>query len=243
MSERVQKLMSRAGFGSRRVSEKFIADGRVTINGKVAHLGDRADPQTDVIEVDGARLSLESRIYIKLNKPKGVISSTEDELARGRSTVRDLVKLPGFMYPVGRLDKQSEGLMLITNDGQLAHHLTHPRFRHRKVYEVAVEGEMSDKSLALWRRGLILDGRMTAPAEIDVRERDSDITRFTITLREGRKRQIRRIAASLGHPVTKLLRTQIGPLRLGKLRTGEWAYLSKGEIASLRKAVSLSDHI
>jgi len=237
MSERVQKLMSRAGLGSRRENEALIAAGRVTVNGRVVRLGDKADPKKDRIKVNGKSLIFEDRIYIKLYKPKGVISSTEDELKSGRKTVRDLVNLPGFLYPVGRLDKQSEGLMLLTNDGRLTHRLTHPRYQHRKVYQVDVEGLVSKNTLALWRRGVLLDGRMTAPAKVEVTSQRSNNTRLRITLREGRKRQIRRIAASLGHPVTRLLRKEIGPIRLGNLRSGEWTPLSPSELSDLHKEV------
>jgi 23S rRNA pseudouridine2605 synthase len=237
MSERVQKLMSRAGLGSRRENEALIAAGRVTVNGKVIRLGDKADPYKDRIKVNGKILKFSERIYIKLYKPKGVISSTEDELKSGRKTVRDLVDLPGFLYPVGRLDKQSEGLMLLTNDGRLTHRLTHPRYQHSKVYLVDVEGTVSPNAQNLWRRGVILDGRMTAPAKIEIVNRNANSTQLRITLREGRKRQIRRIAASLGHPVTRLLRKEIGPIKLGSLRAGEWTPLSPREISDVQRDV------
>jgi 23S rRNA pseudouridine2605 synthase len=237
MTERVQKLMSKAGLGSRRESEAIIAAGRVTVNGKTVRLGDKADQFTDEIRVDGKRLEFGERIYVKVHKPKGVISSTEDELKAGRTTVRDLVKLPGFLYPVGRLDKQSEGLMLLTNDGQLTHRLTHPRYQHSKVYRVDIEGLISENTLALWRRGLLLDGRMTAPATVKIMSKEENRTRLHVTLREGRKRQIRRVAASLGHPVTRLLRLQIGPISLGSLNPGEWRPLSEREISDLRRSV------
>ena len=237
MAERVQKLMSRAGFGSRRESEAIIAAGRVSVNGITIHLGDKADPREDDIRVDGKKLDFGDRIYIKLHKPKGVISSTEDELKSGRTTVRDLVDIPGFLYPVGRLDKQSEGLMLLTNDGQMTHRLTHPRYSHRKVYRVDLEGKISKSMLDLWREGVMFEGRMTAPAEIDILSQNADSTRLRVTLREGRKRQIRRIAASLGHPVTRLIRLEIGPIKLGTLKSGEWIDLSSREIADLNKEV------
>lgn len=237
-SERIQKLMSKAGLGSRRENETVIVAGRVTVNGVKARLGDKADPAIDDIRVDGKLLQFDQLVYIKLNKPKGVISSTEDEMASGRTTVRDLVDLPGFLYPIGRLDKQSEGLMVMTNDGQLTHLLTHPRYRHPKKYQVVVEGKMSPEALNLWREGLILDGRLTAPAHINVIEIEGEHTEFLITLHEGRKRQIRRIAASLGHPVKKLLRIQIGTLKLGELGTGQWDYLTPKEVAELKALVA-----
>jgi pseudouridine synthase len=240
MVERIQKIMSRAGVGSRRESEQLIRAGRVRLNGRVVRLGDKGDLESDLIEVDGQQLKIERRIYIKLYKPKGVISSTEDELRSGRTTVRDLINLPGFLYPVGRLDKQSEGLMILTNDGELTHRLTHPRYQHRKVYSVLLEGDVSEDSLDLWRRGLDLDGRITAPAEIGVEERNGVNTLLRVVLREGRKRQIRRVAASLGHPVLRLIRFGIGPITLGELSEGEWSHLADAELVALREAVQLN---
>ncbi|MFQ5436702.1 MAG: pseudouridine synthase, partial [Anaerolineae bacterium] len=144
MEERLQKLLSRAGFGSRRRCEEIIANGRVQLNGRPAKLGDKADPAKDKIAVDGETIRIKPHnfVYIALHKPKGVLSSLEDELGEGRQTVRDLIPLPGHLYPVGRLDKQSTGLMLMTNDGDMAHKLTHPRYGHRKMYHVTVEGNV-----------------------------------------------------------------------------------------------------
>lgn len=239
--------MARANLGSRRYCEEIIAAGRVTLNGRVARLGDKADPTRDRIEVEGQPLVFASiamdnppQIYIALYKPRGVISSLEDELEAGRTTVRDLVDIDDaqHIYPVGRLDKQSEGLILMTNDGDLAHRLTHPRYGHEKVYLVTVEGNISERALDQWRRGVMLDGRITAPAPIEVVERGSDISRLRIVLREGRKRQIRRIAAALGHPVRQLVRERIGPLNLGELKPGQWRHLTEREIDQLKQSVN-----
>ena len=239
--------MARANLGSRRSCETIISEGRVTVNGHVAKLGDKADPARDRIEVDGQPLLVATSaapepafIYIALNKPRGVISSLEDELEAGRTTVRDLIDIENaqHIYPVGRLDKPSEGLVLMTNDGTLAHRLTHPRYGHEKVYDVTVEGHISERTLDQWRRGVMLDNRITAPAPIEVVERDSDTTRLRIILREGRKRQIRRIAAALGHPVRKLVRERIGPLSLGDLPTGQWRYLSDREVDELKQSAA-----
>lgn len=246
VEERVQKIMARANLGSRRSSEEIIAAGRVVINGRVARLGDKADPNRDRIEVDGRPLRLPDEpgaaelIYIALNKPRGVISSLEDELEEGRTTVRDLIAIDAaqHIYPVGRLDKPSEGLVLMTNDGVLAHRLTHPRYGHEKVYAVTVEGSISDGALDSWRRGVMLDERITAPAPIEVVERHSDATHLRIILREGRKRQIRRIAAALGHPVRRLVRERIGPLSLGELAPGQWRYLTAQEVAALQNSAA-----
>lgn len=237
MEERLQKLMSRAGLGSRRASETLIRAGRVTVNGRVATLGDKADPDHDRVAVDGEPLSFEPRTYIMLNKPRGVLSSTEDDLDAGRPTVRGLVDVEGHIYPVGRLDKTSEGLILLTNDGKLAHRLTHPRFEHEKVYEVTVEGHPHEEVLAQWRTGMMLRGKRTLPAGVDVISSDERSTRLRITMREGRKRQIRRVAERLGHPVQRLLRVQIGPLHIGNLRTGQWRRLSTEEVRALKEAV------
>lgn len=235
--ERVQKLMAQAGLGSRRRCEQLIRDGRVKLNGRIVTLGTKADSDRDVIEVDGRPLIFRRPIYIKLNKPKGVLSSTTDELEKGRPTIRDLVDIPGHIYPIGRLDKQSEGLIILTNDGPLTNKLTHPRYGHEKVYEVWLGGNIPESSLAKWRAGMNLDGKKTAPAQIKVIERDDNYCMLQITMREGRKRQIRRIAAMLDHPVTRLVRKRIGPIELGNLKTGEWCHLSDPEIAALKAMV------
>lgn len=239
MAERVQKIMAHAGVGSRRYCEGLIAEGRVTVNGRRITLGDKADPTTDEIRLDGEKLKPQAAgfIYVILNKPKGVISSLQDELEEGRATVRDLIDLPGHLYPVGRLDKESEGLMLMTNDGDLAHKLTHPRYGHKKTYDVIVEGAMPNTVIARWRHGVLLDGRRTIRAKIELIHRDKTATRLHVTLREGKKRQIRRIAADLGHPVLQLVRTQIGPLRLGSLKPGRWRHLRPEEVQMLRESI------
>ncbi len=243
MEERLQKLMARAGIGSRRESEAIIADGRVKVNGRVAQLGDKADPLQDTILLDDqpVRVPGGDHVYVALNKPRGVISSLEDELGEGRTTVRDLVPIdPSIhIYPVGRLDRPSEGLILMTNDGELAHRLTHPRYGHEKVYEVTVDGLIPDEILDQWRRGVMLDGRITTPAPIEVLERGLNTTWLRIILREGRKRQIRRVAAALGHPVRRLVRQRIGPIELGDLAAGQWRYLTDREVTALRKGAGL----
>lgn len=219
----------------------------MTVNGQVVKLGDKADPAVDRVEVDGRPLFTRDEsataapmIYIALNKPRGVISSLEDEMEADRTTVRDLIPIDEaqHIYPVGRLDKPSEGLILMTNDGALAHRLTHPRYGHEKIYDVTLEGQISDVALDQWRRGVMLDGRITAPAPIEIIDRRPDSTRLRIVLREGRKRQIRRIAAALGHPVRRLIRERIGPLALGDLQPGQWRYLTDYEVSRLRRSVA-----
>ncbi len=240
--ERLQKIMARAGIASRRECEKMIEAGQVQVNGRVAKLGDKADPAVDKIVVRGALLKPQAQklIYVALNKPKGVLSSTEDELGAGRKTVRDLIPLPDRLYPVGRLDKQSEGLILMTNDGDLAHKLTHPRYGHKKTYRVTLEGRLDPESLKKWRKGVYLDGRKTAPAQITILQQEQNFTLLEIVMREGRKRQIRRIASMLGYPVKQLVREKIGPISLGRLRSGDWRYLTASEVKILREAVSQS---
>jgi 23S rRNA pseudouridine2605 synthase len=238
MEERLQKIMARAGFGSRRANEELLKTGRVRVNGQVVHLGDKADPDKDVIEVDGRRIKVkESRVYVALNKPKGVLSSTEDEMDKGRPTVRDLIPIPGHLYPVGRLDRQSEGLMLLTNDGDLAHKLTHPRYGHEKSYLVLIDGQLTPEQLQKWRDGVMLDGERTAPAEVKVLSQQKDGSQLQIIMREGRKRQIRRIASLFGQDVRRLTRERIGPLQLGDLQPGVWRHLTAGEVKQLHEHV------
>lgn len=231
--ERLQKVLARAGVASRRKAEELIQQGRVTVNRVVVtQLGTKVDPRRDDIRVDGARIRLEaSRVYIVLNKPHGVLSTMED--ARGRKDLGDLVPVPTRLYPVGRLDASSEGLILLTDDGELANLLTHPRYEHEKEYLVLVNGQPSDKTLDAWRRGVMLDDKPTAPARVDVLGAQGDSTLLRITMREGRKRQIRRVAALLGHPVRELKRVRLGPLQLGTLETGQWRYLTAKEIRDL----------
>ena len=242
MPDRLQKVLARAGFGSRRSCESLIKDGKVRVDGRVARLGQKVDPNLEQIEVDGQPIQLQDFLYIKLNKPNGILSSTVDELNQGRPTIRDVVGLPGHLYPVGRLDKNSEGLILLTNDGELTHRLTHPRYEHRKSYRVAVEGYLSDEKLEQWRSGIWLEGRKTAPVEIAVLDRQNRGTWLQIEMREGRKRQIRRTAAQLGHPVFSLKREKIGPIELGDLPKGKWRYLSEMEVDSLKRAAFPSEH-
>ena len=237
MSDKLQKILSHSGYGSRRACERIISDGRVTVNGQVATLGQRADSSNDEIKVDGKKLKNSEMVYIKIYKPRGVLSSTFDELNQGRPTVRDIVPIQGHLYPVGRLDKKSEGLILLTNDGPLTHRLTHPRYGHSKKYDVAIEGLASQDTLDLWRNGLMLDGKKTAPVKLVVKGQDSRRTLLRITMREGRKRQIRRVAARLGHPVLRIVRVNIGPIELGNLKPGEWRHLTSKEVISLRDVI------
>jgi pseudouridine synthase len=243
MEERLQKLLAAAGYGSRRACEALIVAGRVSVNGTtVRTLGAKADPSRDRIAVDGVPLVLPSqRVYIALHKPAGVVTTARDE--RGRKTVLDLVQAPGpRIFPVGRLDRDSEGLLLLTNDGDLANRLLHPRFSLDKEYFARVQEVPSQDALDRLARGVSLDGRPTAPAAVElaapppvVGPRPNEVW-LRLVIHEGRKRQVRRMLAAVGHPVLRLIRTAIGPLRLGNLRPGQWRRLSAQEVAALRRA-------
>lgn len=238
MEERLQKILARAGFGSRRYCEELIRERRVLVNGRAATLGQKADPKQDRIIVDGQPVRVEhSFTYIALHKPRGVLSAERSDSDHLR-TVRDLVPLAGRLYPVGRLDLNSEGLILLTNDGQLTNLLTHPRYEHPREYHVDVEGHPGDETLKRWRRGLYLDGRRTMPADVSILGHKPDHTQLRVVMREGRKRQIRRIAAKLGHPVRRLIRVRIGPVQLGDLKPEQWRPLSEQELKQLRKLKS-----
>jgi len=234
--ERIQKLLAQAGYGSRRACEEFLTEHRVTVNGKVVELGAKADPDRDVIKIDGKRMHVaEQKIYVALNKPSGIVTTNIDEFER--KTVRDLIPIEGHLYPVGRLDADSEGLVLLTNDGDLANALTHPRYEHEKEYRVLVEGEPSESTLKAWRRGVLLEGQMTAPAQVEVTGSERGQTWLRIIMHEGRKRQIREVGGMLGHRVKYLQRVRIGPIRLGTLKIGEWRHLSTSEVKLLRSLV------
>ena len=232
-SERLQKVLAHAGVASRRKSEELIQQGRVSVNGRiVTKLGTKVDPRHDEIRVDGQPIQSGARhIYVMLNKPRGVLSTMEDP--RGRRSLGDLIATPVRVYPVGRLDASSEGLILLTDDGELANLLTHPRYEHEKEYRVLVNGRPSKKTLDAWRRGVLLDESLTAPARVDVVQTEKDSTLLRVVMREGRKRQIRRVASLLGHPARGLLRVRLGPLHLGTLESGQWRYLTSKEINQL----------
>jgi pseudouridine synthase len=233
MEERLQKLLAFAGYGSRRACEELIEQGRVLVNGEVARLGQKADPERDRIVVDGKAIQSDRpHTYVIVHKPRGVLSDEQERDSRFPQ-VRQLVPLSGHLYPVGRLDLRSEGLVLLTDDGELANVLTHPRYEHTKEYRVYVEGHPIEETLDKWRAGVFLDGACTAAAEVTITEREPKHTWLRVVLHEGRKRQIRRIGAMLGHPVRRLVRVRIGPIQLGNLRPGEWRHLRDGEVKQL----------
>ncbi|MRR32406.1 rRNA pseudouridine synthase [bacterium] len=235
MEERVQKILARAGYGSRRACEEIIAKGRVRVNDQTISLGDKADVFHDRITVDGRPLEgAEQLVYVAMYKPRGVLSTVSEP--GERKTVRDLVPVPGTLYPVGRLDYDSEGLILLTNDGELANQLTHPRYEHEKEYRVLVARTPDLAQMNLWRRGVVLeDGFKTAPAGACVASRYGKGAWLNVTLREGHKRQIREMGKVTGLPVAKIIRVRIGSLKLGNLKPGQWRYLTTDEIAELHK--------
>ena len=240
--ERVQKILAHAGYGSRRACEGIIKKQRVTVNGHTISLGDKADANKDDIRVDGKRIqAAEKKVYIALHKPRGVVSTTDDE--EGRQTVLDLVPYKGHLYPVGRLDYMSEGLILLTNDGHLTNRLTHPRYGHQKVYRVLVARHPTAEELATWRLGVELnDGTKTQPANVELESYHGKGAWLRIVMSEGRKRQIREIANLFDLPIVKLIRVQIATLKLGHLKVGEWRELSEHEVVQLKgKKSSMSN--
>ena len=231
--DRLQKVLARAGLASRRVCEDLIAEGRVTVNGEVADLGRRVDPTTDVIEVDGGLVPVApGLVYYLLNKPAGVVTTAAD--THGRPTVVGLVPSEPRVFPVGRLDADTEGLLLLTNDGELTHRLTHPSFGVEKEYLASVEGDPSPATLRRLREGVELDDGRTAPAKA-VRVSEGLIR---LTIHEGRNRQVRRMCEAVGHPVVRLVRSRIGSLADRKLKPGEWRALSPDEVRALAGSVS-----
>jgi 23S rRNA pseudouridine2605 synthase len=238
--ERLQKVMAQAGVASRRACEELIRQGRVSVNGQVVtELGTKVDPNLDEISVDGAPISGPvEKVYLILNKPPGYISTVHDSW--GRPTVLDLIPHQGRLYPVGRLDAESEGLLLLTNDGGLTHRLTHPRYEQEKEYLALVKGRPKDAVLSQLRRGVDLEEGRTAPAEVNRVSRREGLetlpgtTWLRIVVREGRKRQIRRMCAAVRHPVQRLIRVRMGPIELGDLPVGGYRPLSAKEARRLR---------
>lgn len=234
MQERLQKLLAHAGYGSRRACEVFITEGRVRVNGKVAVLGQKADLAVDKVTVDGKALAKkEALVYIALYKPRNVLSAAEGQ--DDRQTVRGLIPLEGHLYPVGRLDFDSEGLILMTNDGELTNKLTHPRYGHEKEYRVLVARRPDEKQLEAWRRGVVLtDGDKTQPADVRFLSTSGKGAWIQVIMGEGKKRQIREVGKLLGLPVVKIIRLRIGTLKLGSLKPRQWRYLTEDEVRELK---------
>ena len=239
MKERLQKILARSGYGSRRSCEEIVISGRVRVNGVVAKIGAKADVATDKITVDGKTLATpETYVYVALHKPRNVLSAVKAEPNDNRQTVVDLIDVPERLYPVGRLDFDSEGLILMTNDGELANRLTHPRYGHEKEYKVLLARRPDDKQLRAWARGVVLeDGFKTAPAQVRFQSTSGKGAWIRVVMNEGRKRQLREIGSTLGLPVVRILRVRIGTLRLGNLKLRQWRYLTTQEVADLKKLV------
>jgi 23S rRNA pseudouridine2605 synthase len=234
--DRLQKVMARAGIGSRRVCEEMIAAGRVTVNGEVAILGQRVDPASDRVELDGVPVVVDDTlVFWLLNKPAGYVTTARDP--QQRATVFDLVPAEPRVFTVGRLDRDSEGLLILTNDGELAQLLTHPRHHVEKEYFVEVEGVPKAAALRTLREGVDLDDGRTAPARVRlVQSSDHGTSALEIVVREGRKRMVRRMCSAVGHPVIRLVRTRIGPLRDPTLAPGTWRALTPDEVRKLYAA-------
>ena len=239
MSEtRLQKILSSCGYGSRRDCEKFIQDGRVKVNGKKAHLGQKADPDHDRIEFDKKIIHYEKAkdIYIAFYKPRRVISDIKKN--DDRKVVRDFIPVENYLFIVGRLDYDSEGLILLTNNGDVANKLTHPRYEHEKEYHVLSTRIPDQKQLDIWKRGVVLeDGYRTQPVRIDYLSKKSR-NWLKIIMKEGKKRQIREIGSAIGLPIKRIVRIRIATIQLGSLKPGEWRKLSQSEIDDLLKSVS-----
>ena len=235
VEERIQKVLARAGVGSRRAVEELIVAGRIAVNGKVATLGDKIDATKDKVELDGSIVPLaEDLVHYLLNKPPGVVATASDP--EGRPTVVELVDPGHRVWPVGRLDLDSEGAIIMTNDGDLALRLTHPRYEVPKTYLAEVTGGVTSSELTSLRKGVQLEDGKTAPAEARILDRAGGHTLIEMTIAEGRNRQVRRMCEAVGHPVVRLVRTAIGPLQLGRLKPGQWRRLSPAEVRALYAA-------
>lgn len=238
--ERLQKILARAGFGSRRAAEQLIAAGKVTIDGRVARLGEKADPTVQRIEVEGRPVVLpKTYVYLALNKPPGYLCSRSDR--HHAKLIYDLLppQLRSRVATVGRLDLRSEGLILLTDDGELAHRLAHPRYGVEKLYHVVAKGPAA--AVEKLREGVLLEDGPARPTRLVVTSRRGELVSMRIALREGRKREIRRMCAAVGLSVVRLRRVAFGPIRLGRLPAGEFRRLSASEVAALRRLVGLAD--
>lgn len=242
---RLQKMLADCAVASRRKSEELINAGSVKVNGKIARIGDKVDPYKDKVFVNGKRVTAAAKPkhrYIMLHKPRGYITTMNDE--RGRRCVAQLVEdIPERVYPVGRLDKSSEGMLLFTNDGEFANLITHPKKDIYKVYRVTVRPGITEEQIVTFETGMMLDGRKTAPAEVRVVKREEGRTVLEIVLREGRNRQIRRMCEMLGLEVARLKRVAIGQVKLGMLKQGDWRDLTPEEIKKLTADPNPSRHV
>jgi 23S rRNA pseudouridine2605 synthase len=221
MKMRIHKYLAHAGVASRRHAEEMVAAGKITVNGKVVSVGKIIESETDIVAVEGKKVELDKiMVYYLLNKPRGVVSAVTDP--DGRRTVTSLVPGGHRLYPVGRLDYDSEGVMLLTNDGDMAYKITHPKFEIDKTYHVLVKGVMTEKSVGYLETGVTIEGQKTAPAVVRIAEVQPNNTWIDITIHEGRNRQIRKMCEAVGYPVMRLIRTRLGPWELGDLGSGKF---------------------
>ena len=236
---RLQKFLSEAGVASRRKAEEMIRNGMVKVNGTVAHIGDSVDPKKDTVVVKGKKVRKESNLrYILLNKPRGYVTTTDDDL--GRKCVLELVRdVKERIYPVGRLDRVSEGALIMTNDGAFANAMMHPSRHVPKTYRVTVRPAITAEQVDMLSTGIDLDGRMTAPADVRIISKEEDRAVLEIVLYEGRNRQIRRMCEAVSLEVARLRRIAVGSVKLGMLQTGEWRDLTPAEVESLFKAAGV----
>ncbi|NQT78942.1 MAG: rRNA pseudouridine synthase [Candidatus Aminicenantes bacterium] len=238
---RLNKFLAQAGVASRREVDKMITEGKIKVNGQVVQvLGSKIDETKDEVEVDGKKVKREEgQVYLMLNKPPGYLVTFKDRFQR--PTIKQLLPSLGKRYfPVGRLDYDSDGLLLLMNDGELAFRLTHPRFKVGKVYLVKVKGEPEPSKLSRLKKGIYLDGKKTAPAKIAIVSKSSKKTLLKIEIYEGRKREVKKMFKTVGHEVLQLKRISFGGVRLGELKTGKWRFLTQKEIDILKKKVNLS---
>lgn len=236
--QRLQKVLAHAGVASRRAVEEMIEAGRIEVNGRVARLGQRVDPAKDEVKVDGSRVPLAADlVHALFNKPAGVVTTSADP--QQRATVIDMVDLGARVWPVGRLDLDSEGALLLTNDGDLTQRLTHPRYHVPKTYLVEVAGGVPHRSLRALQRGVELEDGVSRPLSARIVERKAGATSLEVVFAEGRNRQVRRTLDALGHPVRRLVRVAIGPLRIGRLKPGSYRRLGPAEVSALYRAVGL----
>lgn len=241
MEERLQKVIAQAGLASRRGAEEMIELGRVTVNGQRAEIGQKVDPSQDEIRIDGKLLPKQDRLYYYIvHKPRGVLSAAKaDPQHPDLPIVTELVQTKTRLYPVGRLDINSEGLVLLTNDGELTNQITHPRYGHKKTYKVMIEGRIPERKLDIWRSGVNLpDGFRTAPCSVRVLQSGRESTWLRVVMSEGHKRQIREIGDALGYPVQRIIRTHIGPLEMGDLPPGKSRELSRPEVERLKESLA-----
>jgi 23S rRNA pseudouridine2605 synthase len=239
--ERLQKILAKAGYGSRRANEELIRNGRVKVNGEKAFLGMKADLSKDEISVDNMIIpKAEDPIYLALYKPRNILS--DNAPYDNRKNVRDLIDIEGHFFVVGRLDLESEGLMILTNDGELTNKLTHPRYGHEKEYLVLVSKRPDEEQLDIWRRGVVLeDGFRTSPTKVVIHKWHGKGAWLKVILREGHKRQLREIGKVIGLPIVKLIRIRIATINLGNLKPGEWRHLTAEEVNQLKKPIEIKN--